>query len=65
MDLKKRKLFTSKNEDNFFLFCFSFQTRKDLALAKFYNAAVRCFLTNGYNNSTHRIFETNSSFHVK
>ena len=32
MDLKKRKHFTSKKEDNFFNF---FQTRKDLALVKF------------------------------
>ena len=46
MDLKKRKHFTSKKEDNFFLFCFSFQTRKDLALVKFYNVAVRCFFDN-------------------
>ena len=35
MDLKKRKYFTSKKEDIFSFFCFSFQTRKDLALVKF------------------------------
>ena len=47
MDLKERKRFTSKKEGRFlrslFLF-FSFQTRKDLALVKFYNATVRRFL---------------------
>ena len=48
MDLKKRKDLTSKKEDNFFLFSFSFQSRKDLALVKFYIAGIRCFLTNGY-----------------
>ena len=39
------KRFTSKKE-NFFFFYLSFQTAKDLALVKFYNAAVRCFLAN-------------------
>ena len=48
MDLKKRKHFTSEKEDNFFLFCFSFQTRKDLALVKFYDAAFRGFLKIGW-----------------
>ena len=48
MDLKKRKHFTSKKEDNFLMncsfLCLSFQTRKDLTLVNFYNAAVRRFL---------------------
>ena len=52
MDLKKRKHFTSEKIRQLpveFLFvclfvCFSFQTRKDLALVKFYDAAVRRFL---------------------
>ena len=47
MDLKKRKYFTPKKKGRFlrslFRF-FSFQTRKDLPLVKFYNAAVRKFL---------------------
>ena len=39
MDLKKRKHFTSKKKTGkfFFFVCFSLQTRKDLALVKFYN----------------------------
>ena len=45
MNLKKRKHFTPKKEDNFlmncFFLCLSFQTRKDLVLVKFYDATVR------------------------
>ena len=50
MYLKKRKHFTPKNEDSFLISlflstCFSFQTRADLVLVKFfYNVAVRRFL---------------------
>ena len=48
MDLKKRKHFSSKKEDNFlmsfFLFLFLISNREDLALVKVYNAEVRCFL---------------------
>ena len=49
MDLKRKKYFTPKKEDNFLFllfFFFSFQSRKDLAQVKFYNAAVRFFLEN-------------------
>ena len=48
MDLKKRKHFSPKKEYNFltnyFFLRLSFQTRKNLALVKFYNAAIRRFL---------------------
>ena len=47
MNLKKGKNFTPKKENSFLMSCFSFQTRKDLVLAKFYyNATVRRFLKN-------------------
>ena len=51
MNLKKRKHFTHKKEDSFLMSfflssCFSFQTKTDFVLVKFYyNAAVRHFLT--------------------
>ena len=45
MNLKKGKNFTPKKENSFLMSCFSFQTRKDLVLVKFYyNATVRPFL---------------------
>ena len=45
MNLKKAKHFTPKKENSFLMSCFSFQTRKDLILVKFYfNATVRRFL---------------------
>ena len=50
MNLKKRKHFTPKKKDSFLMSlflssCFSFQTRADLVLVKFfYNAAVWRFL---------------------
>ena len=50
MNLKKRKHVTPKKEHNFLMslflpYCFSYQTRKDLVLVKFYcNAAVLRFL---------------------
>ena len=50
MNLKKRKHVTTKKEDSllmslFLPYCFSYQTRKDLVLVKFYyNAAVLRFL---------------------
>ena len=45
MNLKKGKKFTPKKENSFLMSCFSFQTRKDLVLVKFYyNATVRRFL---------------------
>ena len=45
MNLKKGKHFTPKKENSFLMSCFSFQTRKDLVLVKFYyNATVRRFL---------------------
>ena len=45
MNLKKGKNFTPKKENSFLMSCFSFQTRKDLVLVKFYyNATVRRFL---------------------
>ena len=50
MNLKKRKHFIPKKEGSFLMslflsYCFSYQTRKDLVLVKFYyNAAVRRFL---------------------
>ena len=50
MNLKKRKHFTPKKEGSFLMSlflssCFSFQTRTELDLVKFYyNAAVRRFL---------------------
>ena len=42
MNLKKGKYFTPKKEDSFLMSLFpffSFKIKKDLALAKFYNAA--------------------------
>ena len=45
MNLKKGKNFTPKKENSFLMSCFSFQTRKDLVLAKlYYNATVQRFL---------------------
>ena len=50
MNLKKRKHFPQKKEDSFLMSlllssCFSFETRTDLVLVKFfYNAAVTRFL---------------------
>ena len=44
---KGNNILLQKKKITFFFFRFSFQTRKDLALVKFYNAAVRCFLING------------------
>ena len=40
---RKGNILRRKKKITFFFFRFSFQTRKDLALVKSYNAAVRCF----------------------
>ena len=42
MNWKKGKHFTPKKENSSLMSCFSFQTRKDLVLVKFYCNAVKC-----------------------
>ena len=44
MNFKKEKHFTPKKEDSFLMSCFSFQTREDLVLVKFYyNCCIENF----------------------